>query len=234
MGVEMIATAHRLTADLGEAARLALAAGVDVELPRTVAFGAPLAAALGDGRVDEALLDAAVGAGAPDEVPARPLRATLRRRSRRRPTFEALGADESRVGADAGRARRSSCSRTTACCRCAPDSAAWRSSGRSPTAPATCSATTATSSTWRRSTRCATGVDALGVIGDGEVVEPGDELSGRRTILDALRAAVADAEVVHARGTRHLGRDGRGARGGGRASPATRTSRSSCSASDPA
>ena len=44
IGVEMIATAHRLTADLGEAARLALVAGVDAELPRTVAFGAPLAA----------------------------------------------------------------------------------------------------------------------------------------------------------------------------------------------
>ena len=43
MGVEMLATAHRLTADLGEAARLALVAGVDAELPRTVAFGAPLA-----------------------------------------------------------------------------------------------------------------------------------------------------------------------------------------------
>ena len=36
MGVEMLATAHRLTADLGEAARLALVAGVDAELPRTV------------------------------------------------------------------------------------------------------------------------------------------------------------------------------------------------------
>ena len=32
-----------------------------------------------------------------------------------------------------------------------------------------------------------TGVDALGVIGDGEVFEPGDELTGRRTILDAIR-----------------------------------------------
>ena len=29
---------------------------------------------------------------------------------------------------------------------------------------------------------------AFGFVGDGEVVEPGDELSGRRTILDALRA----------------------------------------------
>ena len=49
MGVEMIATAHRLTASLGEAARLALAAGVDAELPRTVAFGSPLADGLADG-----------------------------------------------------------------------------------------------------------------------------------------------------------------------------------------
>ena len=45
------------------------------------------------------------------------------------------------------------------------------------------------------------GVDALGIVGDGEVFEPGDELSGRRTILDALRAALVDAEVSHARGT---------------------------------
>ena len=35
-------------------------------------------------------------------------------------------------------------------------------------------------------------------------VEPGDELTGRRTILDALRGAVPGAEVVHARGTGHL------------------------------
>ena len=46
-----------------------------------------------------------------------------------------------------------------------------------------------------------TGVDALGVIGDGEVFEPGDELTGRPTIVDALRGAMAGAEVVHARGT---------------------------------
>ena len=44
----MIATAHQLTADLGEAARLALVAGVDAELPRTVAFGAPLEAGLAE------------------------------------------------------------------------------------------------------------------------------------------------------------------------------------------
>ena len=45
------------------------------------------------------------------------------------------------------------------------------------------------------------GVDALGIIGDGDVIQPGDELSGRRTILDALRSSLVDAEIVHARGT---------------------------------
>ena len=46
-----------------------------------------------------------------------------------------------------------------------------------------------------------TGVDALGVIGDGEVFEPGDELSGRCTILDAIRDAFPGADVVHAPGS---------------------------------
>ncbi len=60
IAVEMLATAHRLTEDLGEAARLALVAGVDSELPRTAAYGEPLLAALEDGSVDEAVVDAAV------------------------------------------------------------------------------------------------------------------------------------------------------------------------------
>jgi beta-glucosidase len=45
------------------------------------------------------------------------------------------------------------------------------------------------------------GVDALGIVGDREVIEPGDELSGRRTILDAIRSSLVDAEVSYARGT---------------------------------
>ena len=58
--------------------------------------------------------------------------------------------------------------------------------------------------------------NALGIVGDGEVIEPGDELAGRRTILDALRSSLVDAEVRYAARHRDLGRDGRGARGGGR------------------
>ena len=36
---------------------------------------------------------------------------------------------------------------------------------------------------------------------DGAIIEPGDELSGRRTILDALRSALVGSEVSYARGT---------------------------------
>ncbi|MFM6849934.1 MAG: beta-glucosidase [Terrabacter sp.] len=49
-----------VAADLGEAAALALAAGIDVELPAGDAFLQPLAARLREGLVDEALVDRAV------------------------------------------------------------------------------------------------------------------------------------------------------------------------------
>ena len=61
-GIAMLATHHRMTSDASTAAELALAAGVDLELPRTDLFGAPLLAALEDGRLDERHLDRAVAA----------------------------------------------------------------------------------------------------------------------------------------------------------------------------
>ena len=51
---------HAIAADRGEAAGLALAAGVDVELPTGDAYLAPLAEAVLSGQVDEALVDRAV------------------------------------------------------------------------------------------------------------------------------------------------------------------------------
>jgi beta-glucosidase-like glycosyl hydrolase len=51
---------HAVGADLGEAAALALAAGIDIELPTGDAFLEPLAARLRSGLVDEALVDRAV------------------------------------------------------------------------------------------------------------------------------------------------------------------------------
>jgi beta-glucosidase len=199
MGVEMLATAHRLTADLGEAARLALVAGVDAELPRTVAFGAPLATGLDEGRVDESLLDLAVG---------RVLRMKLRLGLLDQPyvelptdaAFEELAAAESR-------AARSLAERSLVL---------LENDGVLPLRPSL--PRLAVIGPVADSARdllgdyshlvhmetlkeMRSGVDALGILGDGEVFEPGDELSGRRTILDALRAALPGAEVVHARGS---------------------------------
>ncbi len=59
-GVAFLHLLHHVAADLGEAATLALAAGVDIELPTGDAYLAPLAAAVREGRVDEALVDRAV------------------------------------------------------------------------------------------------------------------------------------------------------------------------------
>lgn len=51
---------HRMAADAGAAAGLALAAGIDVELPTGDTYLEPLAAAVRAGRVDEALVDRSV------------------------------------------------------------------------------------------------------------------------------------------------------------------------------
>ncbi len=58
--VAFLHSMHAVAEDLGDAAALALIAGIDVELPTGDAFAAPLAAAVRDGRVDEALVDRAV------------------------------------------------------------------------------------------------------------------------------------------------------------------------------
>jgi beta-glucosidase len=199
MGVEMIATAHRLTSDLGEAARLALVAGVDAELPRTVAFGAPLASALADGSVDEGPLDAAVG---------RVLRMKLRLGLFERPyvevpteaAFERLGEVESRA-ARALAERSLVLLENRGALPLSPDLRRLAVIG--PIADSARDLLGDYSHLVHMQTlrEMQTGVDALGIIGDGEIIEPGDELSGRRTILDAVRASVTRAEVVHARGT---------------------------------
>lgn len=58
--VAFLNTMHGVAADLGEAAALALAAGIDVELPTGDAFLRPLAERIRSGEVDEALVDRAV------------------------------------------------------------------------------------------------------------------------------------------------------------------------------
>jgi beta-glucosidase-like glycosyl hydrolase len=99
--VAMLHTVHRMVPDLSEAGRLALAAGVDVELPRTEAYGAPLVAALDNGRLDEAALDAAVG-----RVPASSSGSGCSsdlRRGALEAALEALAADEARIGRELAR-----------------------------------------------------------------------------------------------------------------------------------
>jgi beta-xylosidase len=58
--VSFLRKLHAVAADDGAAAGLALAAGLDVELPTVNCFGEPLLAALAAGDVDEALVDRAV------------------------------------------------------------------------------------------------------------------------------------------------------------------------------
>lgn len=60
--VGFLATLHRIVpdGDWAAAAGVALAAGIDVELPTLRAYGAPLIQAVRDGRVDEELVDRAV------------------------------------------------------------------------------------------------------------------------------------------------------------------------------
>ncbi|MFJ3391243.1 beta-xylosidase/alpha-l-arabinosidase [Leifsonia aquatica] len=58
--VDFLRTMHAVAADRGEAAELALAAGIDVELPTGDAFLEPLAARVRAGLTDEALVDQAV------------------------------------------------------------------------------------------------------------------------------------------------------------------------------
>ena len=59
-GVSFLELLHRVAADGEQAAALALAAGVDVELPTVRCFGEPLLEGLRAGRVDEALVDRAL------------------------------------------------------------------------------------------------------------------------------------------------------------------------------
>ena len=205
MGIEMLSTAHRLTTDLGEAARLALVAGVDAELPRTVAFGTPLVEGLLDGRVAEALLDVAV-----DRV----LRMKFRLGLFDRPyielptaaAFEDLAVEESQA-ARALAERSLVLLENRGVLPLAPG--LRRIAVVGPIADSARDLLGDYSHLVHMETlrEMRSGVDALGVIGDGAGAgehgrnfEVGDELSGRRTIVDALRAAITGAEVVHARG----------------------------------
>ena len=186
--IQMLATQHRLTADLGSAAAMGLRAGVDTELPKTVGYGAPLLEARRRrAGSTSALVDVAVE---------RVLRLKFRLGLFERPLVPLPDGDRARPRspptrrASHGRSpvARSCSSRTTASCRSARISGAWLFSDRSPTARATSWVTTAIFSTSRRSPRCAQRDNAFGFPVDGRDRGCQDELAGRPTILDAIRA----------------------------------------------
>ncbi|HEX2145599.1 MAG TPA: glycoside hydrolase family 3 N-terminal domain-containing protein [Glycomyces sp.] len=59
-GVNFLGSLHGVAADRSEAARLALAGGIDVELPNVDCYGEPLRAAVAAGRIEEDVIDRAV------------------------------------------------------------------------------------------------------------------------------------------------------------------------------
>lgn len=59
-GIAFLDVTHGVAADSGDAAVLALRAGVDVELPTVNCFGEPLAARVREGAVDESVVDSAL------------------------------------------------------------------------------------------------------------------------------------------------------------------------------
>ncbi len=59
--VDQLAAYHRVARDKEEAALMALSAGIDVELPSTDCYGAPLIQAVEAGRISQALVDQAAG-----------------------------------------------------------------------------------------------------------------------------------------------------------------------------
>lgn len=99
LGIEHLLVHHEMVAGLADAAVTTLAAGLDMELPSTNAYGEPLRKALEDGHVDPSLVDLAVE---------RVLRTKLRLGLFERPYVEApvpgdLGAREEAVALEIAR-----------------------------------------------------------------------------------------------------------------------------------
>ena len=196
----MLQTAHHLTDDPAVVAAMALKAGVDLELPRLSAYAGPLRSALEAGLVDVELLDEAVG---------RILRMKFRLGLFERPYHDepteaqlaGLAVDEAEVGLEL--ARRSMVLvvndgvlpldpslRRIAVIGPGADSPRELLGDYSHLVHVETLVQT------RRS-----GNQAFGIIAEGASVVVEDELAGRPTVLDALRARLDGCEILHARGT---------------------------------
>lgn len=206
VGITMLRTAHRLTADPAATAALALSAGVDLELPSTVTYGDPLLTALKDGRIDPALVDRAVE---------RILRLKFELGLFERPyvaqltnaDLDALQADERRTGLQL--AQRSLVLLVNN--GLLPlDPAPSRVAVVGPIADSARDLLGDYSHVVHMQTlrEMRGGANALGAHTGELPVSLRDELAGRQTILDAIRERLAGSEVVHAAGTGiHTGTD---------------------------
>jgi beta-glucosidase len=199
-GVSMLRTMHHLTDDLAVVADLALRAGVDLELPSTAAYAEPLLAALEDGRIDEAVLDAAVH---------RVLRMKIRLGLFERPYVEeprpaeldALRAVESAAALELAR-------RSIVLVRNAGVLPLGEGLGRVAVIGPIADSARDLLGDYSHLVHMETlammrGQDnAFGVTASTEAIVIGDELAGRRTILDELRSRLGSAgvEVVHEAG----------------------------------
>lgn len=198
-GIQMVSTLHKQTDDLATTATLAIRAGVDSELPSTVVYGEPLLRALAEGRVDDALLDRTVA-----RTLALKFRLGIFERPYVDPTTTAavladLAAEESRVAADL--ARRSL--------------VLLENDGTLPLQPelrrvALIGPVAASARELLGDYAHLLHIETLlemreqgNVLGFAlnDKIVPVDELAGRRTILDAVAARLAEADVEHARGT---------------------------------
>ncbi len=136
--VAFLTTMHRVADTAGEAGALALAAGIDVELPDTLCFGDRLLELVRRGEVDEALVD-------------RSALRVLRQKAElgpARPGLDPGGSAGGRTRLDLGLGRATGTSPASLAersvvllandpepCRCAADRAASPWSGRAPTTP---------------------------------------------------------------------------------------------------
>jgi beta-glucosidase len=196
--VQMLVGSHRLTADLGTAAAMALRAGMDNELPTTTGYGAPLRAAIEDGRVDVALLDLAVE---------RTLRLKVRLGLFERPYVE--------PSSEAARAALSADERALARVLAERSFVLVENDGTLPLAADV--GMIAVIGPIADSARDLLGdyahlphIETLAELRhranpfgfpSSEVINPMDELAGRPTILSALRARFGKGRVLHAQGT---------------------------------
>ena len=186
--VPFLATMHRVAADTDEAGALALAAGIDVELPDTGGFGAGLVERVRRGDVAEALVDRAARRILTQKVAARPAgpgldaRGLGGRRGRHRPRLRRRTAP-SPARWPSG---RSCCSTPARRCRC---SASGRAAPRRVAVVGPCADDPRT---------------FMGCYAFPNHVLPRHPHLGLgievQTVVEALRAELPDAEVLHEQG----------------------------------